>query len=109
MKNDSISSIQQCLSGIVRCTLRIGHIQNGVQLAMSTKNKHLQYECANLLQSMKQYNEAGQLFIHCNEITKAAHCFIICKNFEALRPLINKVSTPSLHVKYAKEMELIEK
>merc|ERR1719204_2361455 len=63
--NGPTAAIQLCLSGIVRCTLRIGYIQKGVALALSTKNRSLQHECGNLLQSMKQYDEAGQLFVHC--------------------------------------------
>ena len=104
-----VAAIQQCLSGIVRCTLRIGYIQKGVALAMSTKNKNLQLECGNLLQSMKQFDEAGHLFVHCGETTKAVNCFILSKNFEAVKPLITKISTPSLHIKYAKEMEMVKK
>jgi len=102
----SIAAIQHCLSGIVRCTLRIGYIQKGVALALSTKNKNLQSECGNLLQSMKQYDDAGQLFVHCGETTKAVNCFLLSKNFEAIKPLISKISTPSLHIKYAKQMEM---
>ena len=102
-------AVQQCLCGVVRCTLRIGYIQKGVALALEAESSSLQHECGNLLQSMKQYDEAGQLFVRCAQTTKAVNCFILSKNWEAVQPLLSKLSTPSLHIRYAKEMEMAAK
>ncbi len=55
------------------------------------------------LQSMNRYNEAGKLYVACNEITKAVNCFIICKHANDIKPL--KLTSPNNQ--YSKAYQIV--
>ncbi len=58
-----------------------------------------------ILESLKQYNEAGELYLRSGEIQKAATAFIASRNFDAAEPLMENITTPKLHVEFAKAKE----
>lgn len=51
---------------------------------------------------LKQYNDAGAMYIKAGQYDKAAGVFIHAKNFTAVTPLLDKITLPKLHAQYAK-------
>ena len=97
--------MRHCDEGIARCTLRIGHVQKGIELALASENKQLYRECASILESLDHLNEAGQLYLKGNNKEKAVQCFIESQNLEAAAPIMQNISTPKLHVAFARAKE----
>jgi len=98
--------IAACRNGIARMTLRVGNIPKGVGLAMNSDDRGLQKECADILVSLKQFPDAATLYEKAGECEEAASIYIKAKNFAAAQPLLAKVSTPKLHLQFARAREM---
>ncbi|KAK3240077.1 hypothetical protein CYMTET_50059, partial [Cymbomonas tetramitiformis] len=94
-----------CHAGIARTTLHLGDIRRGRQLALDSDNLLLCRECAAILESMNQLQDAAELFERGGQYEKAASIYIQTKSFSLAQPLMAKISTPKLHVQYAKAKE----
>jgi len=62
-------------------------------------------ECAQVLEGMRQYQEAAELYEHAGNFEKAASLYIIDLNFDAAAPLMAKISSPKLQLQFAKAKE----
>jgi WD repeat-containing protein 19 len=62
-------------------------------------------ECAQVLEGMRQYQEAAELYEHAGNFEKAASLYIIELNFDAAAPLMAKISSPKLQIQFAKAKE----
>jgi len=95
----------QCKAGIARTAIRLGDLNRGMQVATELKDPAVCKECGLILEKMRQYVEAAQLYEEAGAYDKAASLYILDLNFEAAAPLMSKIHTPKLHMQYAKAKE----
>lgn len=79
-----------CASGIARTSLKTGDIRRGVELALKLPNKNVKRECAAILEGIRQYVEAGNLYEKGESWDKAALVYIKCKNWTRVGDLLGK-------------------
>ncbi|GFN82173.1 WD repeat-containing protein 19-like [Plakobranchus ocellatus] len=94
-----------CAAGIARMSIRVGDIRRGVSMASKMPSKILKKECAAILESMKQWAEAAQLYEQGQYYDKAASVYIRGKNWGKVGELLNKITSPKIHAQYAKAKE----
>mmetsp|Transcript_45688 Transcript_45688/g.108618 ORF Transcript_45688/g.108618 Transcript_45688/m.108618 type:complete len:1374 (-) Transcript_45688:21-4142(-) len=94
-----------CKAGIARSSVRLGDLPRGMQMALDLNDPVLLRECAEVLKKMKQHMEAAQLYEAAGSYDQAASLYILDMNFEAAAPLMAKISTPKLHLQFAKAKE----
>lgn len=96
----------QCLSGIARTSIRCGDSRRGVGIAMENDTpRSVRKECAEILESMKQFNEAAILYEKADYFDKAALAYIKLKNWVKVGQLLPKISAPKINIQYAKAKE----
>ncbi|MCJ8749256.1 hypothetical protein PDJAM_G00174210 [Pangasius djambal] len=96
---------ESCLAGVARMSIRMGDIRRGVNQAIKHPSKTLKKDCGAILESMKQYSEAAQLYEKGQYYDKAASVYIRCKNWAKVGELLPHVSSPKIHLQYAKAKE----
>eukprot|EP01002_Notosolenus_urceolatus_P014900 NODE_68_length_2974_cov_11.439316_g52_i0.p1 GENE.NODE_68_length_2974_cov_11.439316_g52_i0~~NODE_68_length_2974_cov_11.439316_g52_i0.p1 ORF type:complete len:933 (+),score=364.97 NODE_68_length_2974_cov_11.439316_g52_i0:413-2800(+) len=95
-----------CNAGITRNTIRMGQLRAGVNRALDSNDTELQLDCAEILEEMKQYNDAANLFAAAGEYGRAAMIFIHdLKNLNAAQKLLPKVTKPKVFIAYAQAKE----
>ncbi len=99
------SHVRICKSGVARMTLRIGNLNQGRALAIDSGDKFLMRECATILEQMKQFQEAADMYVRAECYEKGAGIFIRIKDFHNATPLMDKITTPKLHALYGKAKE----
>merc|ERR1719440_851096 len=72
---------------------------------MERQDPAVSKECAQILENMKQTQEAAKLYVAAGVEERAAALYIQDLNFEAAAPLMSKIHTPKLHMQYAKAKE----
>eukprot|EP00163_Fabomonas_tropica_P013367 TRINITY_DN2487_c0_g1_i2.p1 TRINITY_DN2487_c0_g1~~TRINITY_DN2487_c0_g1_i2.p1 ORF type:complete len:1366 (-),score=364.25 TRINITY_DN2487_c0_g1_i2:113-4210(-) len=95
----------QCNAGIARVSIRLGDVKRGVNIALESKDKQLCRDCGLILESMKQLTDAAALFEKADMDEKAAAIYIQLKNFVAAAPLMANITTPKLHILFARAKE----
>mmetsp|Transcript_13440 Transcript_13440/g.31546 ORF Transcript_13440/g.31546 Transcript_13440/m.31546 type:complete len:1359 (-) Transcript_13440:179-4255(-) len=95
---------QQCQSGMARMYVKTGNSVKGMQLA-SECGEVVCRDCGQILESIKQYTDAALMYEKGGAFDKAAGLYIKLKDFKAAKPLMDKVATPKLHVRYAQAKE----
>ncbi|KAK2581953.1 hypothetical protein KPH14_002396 [Odynerus spinipes] len=96
----------QCLSGIARMSIRCGDSKKGVSIAMDNDSSRLlRKECAEILETMKQFNEAALLYEKAEYFDKAASAYIKLKNWHKVGQLLPQISSPKINIQYAKAKE----
>ncbi|KAJ8679660.1 hypothetical protein QAD02_015447 [Eretmocerus hayati] len=102
----NLSHKQQCLAGIARTSIRCGDSRKGVNIAMDSDSpRYLRKECAEILESMKQFNEAALLYEKAEFFDKAASAYIKLKNWHKVGQLLPQISSPKINIQYAKAKE----
>uniref|UniRef100_A0A3Q3W5I8 WD repeat domain 19 n=1 Tax=Mola mola TaxID=94237 RepID=A0A3Q3W5I8_MOLML len=96
---------EACQAGVARMSIRMGDIRRGAAQAMQHPNRVLKKECGAILESMKQFSEAAQLYEKGQYYDKAASVYIRCKNWAKVGELLPHVSSPKIHLQYAKAKE----
>ncbi|CAF4621276.1 unnamed protein product, partial [Rotaria magnacalcarata] len=48
--------------GLARCYIKVGDIKKGTTIALRLPGKEIKEECAKLLEGLKQWPEAAELF-----------------------------------------------
>ncbi|XP_048456883.1 WD repeat-containing protein 19 [Rhincodon typus] len=94
-----------CLAGIARMSIRMGDIRRGVNQAIRHTSRVLKKDCGVILESMKQFSEAAQLYEKGQYYDKAASVYIRCKNWAKVGELLPHVTSPKIHLQYAKAKE----
>uniref|UniRef100_A0A7N8WU58 WD repeat-containing protein 19 n=1 Tax=Mastacembelus armatus TaxID=205130 RepID=A0A7N8WU58_9TELE len=85
---------EACQGGIARMCIRMGDIRRGSSQAIQHPSRVLKKECGAILESMKvEYYD------------KAASVYIRCKNWAKVGELLPHVSSPKIHLQYAKAKE----
>lgn len=101
----SHEQIVTCKAGVSRTAIRLGDLARGMEQAKELRDPVVCKECAQILEKMRQWFEAAELYVEAGSYDKAASLYILDLNFEAAAPLMNKIHTPKLHSKYAKAKE----
>ncbi|KAM8939516.1 WD repeat-containing protein 19 [Pelodytes ibericus] len=96
---------ETCLAGVARMSIHTGDIRRGVNQALKHPSRLLKKDCAAILESMKQFSEAAQLYEKGQYYDKAASVYIRCKNWAKVGELLPNVSSPKIHLQYAKAKE----
>uniref|UniRef100_A0A8C9BC88 WD repeat domain 19 n=2 Tax=Phocoena sinus TaxID=42100 RepID=A0A8C9BC88_PHOSS len=94
-----------CLAGVAQMSIRMGDIRRGVSLALKHPSRVLKRDCGAILENMKQFSEAAQLYEKGLYYDKAASVYIRCKNWAKVGELLPHVSSPKIHLQYAKAKE----
>ncbi|XP_014378025.1 WD repeat-containing protein 19 isoform X1 [Alligator sinensis] len=96
---------EACLAGVAQMSVRMGDIRRGVNQAIKHPSRLLKRDCGAILESMKQFSEAAQLYEKGQYYDKAASVYIRCKNWAKVGELLPHVSSPKIHLQYAKAKE----
>ncbi|KAJ6655392.1 hypothetical protein lerEdw1_005450 [Lerista edwardsae] len=96
---------EACLAGVAQMSIRMGDIRRGVNQAIKHPSRTLKRDCGTILESMKQFSEAAQLYEKGQFYDKAASVYIRCKNWAKVGELLPYVSSPKIHLQYAKAKE----
>ncbi|XP_041788987.1 WD repeat-containing protein 19 [Chelmon rostratus] len=96
---------EACQAGVARMSIRMGDIRRGAAQAILHPSRVLKKECGAILESMKQFSEAAQLYEKGQYYDKAASVYIRCKNWAKVGELLPHVSSPKIHLQYAKAKE----
>nr|XP_020772226.1 WD repeat-containing protein 19 isoform X3 [Odocoileus virginianus texanus] len=94
-----------CLAGVAQMSIRMGDIRRGVNQALKHPSRVLKRDCGAILENMKQFSEAAQLYEKGLYYDKAASVYIRCKNWAKVGELLPHVSSPKIHLQYAKAKE----
>uniref|UniRef100_A0A452SZ61 WD repeat domain 19 n=1 Tax=Ursus maritimus TaxID=29073 RepID=A0A452SZ61_URSMA len=94
-----------CLAGVAQMSIRMGDIRRGVNQALKHPSRVLKRDCGAILENMKQFSEAAQLYEKGLYYDKAASVYIRCKNWAKVGELLPRVSSPKIHLQYAKAKE----
>ncbi|KAM3864863.1 WD repeat-containing protein 19 [Diretmus argenteus] len=97
---------ESCQAGVARMSIRMGDIRRGASQAIQHPSRVLKKECGAILESMKQFSEAAQLYEKGQYYDKAASVYIRCKNWAKVGELLPHVSSPKIHLQYAKAKEM---
>ena len=112
-----ISHKQSCLSGLARVSLRLGDIGRGMRLLNDFDDSIFLQDCASILESLKQYQEAAGLMEKVAKWDRAAQLWIkgisyllvilknIAKQWNRLSKIIDRVSNIQILSQYAKAKE----
>ncbi|KAJ4450050.1 WD repeat-containing protein 19 [Periplaneta americana] len=96
----------QCRAGVARTAIRCGDIRRGVSMAADmSSSRQLKRECADILEGMKQLNDAAMLFEKGQFYDKAASTYIRLKNWQKVGELLINITSPKIHLQYAKAKE----
>ncbi|XP_053560025.1 WD repeat-containing protein 19 [Bombina bombina] len=96
---------ETCLAGVARMSICMGDIRHGVNQALKHPSRVLKKDCGAILENMKQFSEAAQLYEKGQYYDKAASVYIRCKNWAKVGELLPHVSSSKIHLQYAKAKE----
>ncbi|XP_060221254.1 WD repeat-containing protein 19 isoform X2 [Meriones unguiculatus] len=94
-----------CLAGVAQMSIRMGDIRRGANQALRHPSRVLKRDCGAILENMKQFSEAAQLYEKGQYYDRAASVYIRCKNWAKVGELLPHVSSPKIHLQYAKAKE----
>ncbi|XP_028973960.2 WD repeat-containing protein 19 [Esox lucius] len=97
---------EACQGGVARMSIRMGDIRRGAAQAIAHPSRILKKDCGAILENMKQFSEAAQLYEKGQYYDKAASVYIRCKNWSKVGELLPQVSSPKIHLQYAKAKEV---
>uniref|UniRef100_A0A3Q1K7R2 Uncharacterized protein n=1 Tax=Anabas testudineus TaxID=64144 RepID=A0A3Q1K7R2_ANATE len=80
MTHDNKDHDEACQAGVARMSIRMGDIRRGAAQAIQHPSRLLKKECGAILESMKQFSEAAQLYEKGQYYDKAASVYIRSKN-----------------------------
>jgi WD repeat-containing protein 19 len=98
--------LRVCNGGVTRMTLRVGDLQRGRSLALASGDKLLMKDCAAILEQMKQYPDAADMYVVAEQYERAASIYNQTMQFAKSAPLMDKITTPKIHLQYAKAKEV---
>jgi WD repeat-containing protein 19 len=98
-----------CAHGMARMHMRCGNLAQGLKIADRCGSKPLFRDCAAILESMKQWNEAGLMYEKAMMHDKAAQIYMAAKNYTEVAKLMAGLDNPKLLSEYGKAMEGLKK
>jgi WD repeat-containing protein 19 len=98
-----------CVGGEARCTFRMGDVRGGMRSLEGHQNRTLLTECANILEGMKQFDEAAALFERAELYERAASIYIKeTKQLKAAARVLQFITSRNILAMYAKAKEVGE-
>ena len=98
-----------CLGGEARCTFRMGDVRGGMRLLERTNNRTFLVDCAAILESMKQFDEAAGLYERAEQFERAATIYIKeTKQLKAAARVMQHIKSRNILTMYAKAKEVGE-
>ncbi|GAB1599158.1 repeat-containing 19-like [Argonauta hians] len=97
---------RSCAAGTARMAIRVGDIRRGVKTALKIADRTLLKDCAEILESMKQWAESAALFEKGGYYDKAATNYIKCKSWNKVGEILNNITSSKIHIQYAKAKEV---
>ena len=94
-----------CQAGMARNCVRVGEISRGESLARQHPSRRVKEECAQLLESLRLFAQAGQLFEEAKEMERAASVYARLKQWNKVGHLLPHVTSCKLQAQYAKARE----
>ncbi|KAL6725897.1 hypothetical protein Aduo_007918 [Ancylostoma duodenale] len=86
-------------------SIRTGDIRKGIQLARDLHGRVVKRDCAIILEQLKQYGEAADLYELGQFYDRAAAVCLKAKAWGKVGELLPKVRSPKIHAQYGKVME----
>jgi len=83
----------------------LGDVQRGFNIAREIKDKQLLTDIAVVCENLKQYLEAAQLYEKAEAYEKAATLYLNLKMFKQAAPLMKRIKSSTILVKYGKAKE----
>eukprot|EP00672_Neobodo_designis_P023740 CAMPEP_0174834780 /NCGR_PEP_ID=MMETSP1114-20130205/5042_1 /TAXON_ID=312471 /ORGANISM="Neobodo designis, Strain CCAP 1951/1" /LENGTH=1382 /DNA_ID=CAMNT_0016068709 /DNA_START=126 /DNA_END=4274 /DNA_ORIENTATION=- len=100
---------EACLGGEARCTFRMGDVRGGMRLLERSGNRALLVECAAILETMKQFDEAASLYERAEQFERAATIYIKeTKQLKAAARVMKNINSRNILTMYAKAKEVGE-
>ncbi|VDM60035.1 unnamed protein product [Angiostrongylus costaricensis] len=94
-----------CQSGLARMSVRTGDVRKGIRLARDLHGRAVKRDCALILEQLKQYGEAADLYELGQFYDRAAAVCLKAKAWGKVSELLPKVRSPKIHAQYGKVME----
>ena len=101
-ETDLLTHKEACLSGLTRVCLQLGDISRGMRLLNDRQDTQLILECSEILEALKQYQEAGTLLERISKWDKAGWIWIKSKNWNRLSHIVDKITHLQILGQYAK-------
>lgn len=95
-----------CKCGIARTSIHCNNYKYGINVALELNNKLLFKECAEALEANNQLYDAAMFYEKAQVFDNAASNYIKLKNWHKVGDLLPNISSPRLHLQYAKAKEL---
>ncbi|KAK0417556.1 hypothetical protein QR680_013078 [Steinernema hermaphroditum] len=94
-----------CSSGVAKMSIRTGNIRRGMEMAAEIPGRVVKRDCAQILEQMKQFNDAAHLYEIGMFHDRAAAASLKAKNWAKVGELLPNVRSPKIHAQYGKVME----
>jgi WD repeat-containing protein 19 len=96
-----------CYAGIARCSIRLGDLRRGIEIAGKSGSRALCKDCAQLLEALKQGPDAAALYEKAGLWDRAGSIYIQAGKFAQVKPLMDagRITTPKLYIQYARAKE----
>lgn len=82
-----------------------GDVAAGLARVKSSGDPQLHKDCAAILESKQQWQDAAMLYEAGGANEKAAELYIRYKSFAQAAPLMSSITTPKLHLQFAEAKE----
>ena len=96
---------QRALFGLARTHIQENDTVSALTVIGRLEDKSMHEECAALLEANKNINEAADVYVKAGLYDRAALLYLQGKNITKARGIIANVSTPKVHLLFAKAME----
>ncbi|KPM07635.1 WD repeat-containing protein 19-like protein [Sarcoptes scabiei] len=98
-------TVELCLAGIARNSIRCGNLNEALSIASKLTNKELINELATILESFNHLQESALFYEKCSEINRAASLYLRIGNQNKLGQLIPMIDDPEILYQYAQWKE----
>lgn len=89
--------------GVARCSVRLGDIGKGLEIARDLNDVQVCKQCAQVLEDLMQFADAAEMYLQAGVLERAATLFLRERQFERAVPLLNSIENPKLHLLHAKQ------
>ncbi len=102
---DVLQRRADCTAGLARCSILLGEVERGMELAAASGSSPLLLQCAALLEGQGAGKAAGQLFALAGQHDRAAQLFLRAREFALLDGVMAHAGSPALWLQYAQAKE----
>ncbi|EAY14285.1 WD repeat protein, putative [Trichomonas vaginalis G3] len=92
-------------SGIIRCMILAGKVEQGMKQLEKTKDTNLVTECARILERLSAFSQAAQLYSQVSQFNSAAQCYVRANDLNSAANLVPKVDDSKVLVSIGKQLE----